>query len=212
MASETEKGLFLLGSLTLGLIVLAAPRKSWLPTSRLIDPGAASGLAQGLPQDEDSFILAAWKMVANDIQYRGYSSSLNFAEDRVQCQRCLLPQQVLKSRQANCVGKSALLTSILRNRLPPERVYAALGSVNNNGFGGHAWVNVQRSDGGWYLLETTMPVTGWRSLPSASTAYRTEAMVNDQGLVCYSPEFCLTVKESGCRCGEFIPAMFTLAS
>lgn len=58
----------------------------------------------------------------------------------------------------NCANKSFLLTSLLRNFLPPEEVFCVLGNLYNGKPGGHAWVEV-RKNGQDYVLESTQPDT-----------------------------------------------------
>lgn len=104
-----------------------------------IDPESVADIATTLPQNEDDFILAAWELVGNNIRYEGFGSHLKFSADVVYCQKCFLSRQVLKSGVGNCVSKSVLLTSLLRNRLPPERIFLAIGQLNTDHIGGHSW-------------------------------------------------------------------------
>lgn len=132
--------LILLSGATLGLIWLASRSSVQAFTlSTFIDPGSVADLAATLPPDEDAFILAAWELAGGDISYSGFGSDLKFSAYLVYCKRCFLASQVLKSGVSNCVGKSILLVSLLRNRLPPERVYLTVGQLNTDHIGGHAW-------------------------------------------------------------------------
>lgn len=175
--------------------------KAEIPLTKLFDVRAVAPLARDLPENEDDFIVSAWDEVARNIQYQPYGSILIFGPEKVHCQRCLVPQQVVTRRSGNCVAKSILLTSILRNRLAADRVYMAVGTMAPDD-GGHAWVIARRRDGIWYLLESTMPPSAWPWVPvaAAQNRYTSEAMVNDQRLVCYDPEVCVKVKVEAGQC------------
>lgn len=52
-----------------------------------------------------------------------------------------LPSETLDERAADCDGKAILLASILRNYLPPDKVFIAFGLWSQAGkLDGHAWV------------------------------------------------------------------------
>ncbi len=61
------------------------------------------------------------------------------------------PAEVLATKMADCDGRASLLASLLRQFLPAERVRVAIGELA--GYGGHAWVRVQRADGRWYIQD-----------------------------------------------------------
>jgi len=171
-----------LGSLGAGLMVWWIQSRfsdvREFPYSTFIDPEGVSSVAADLPPDEDSFILSAWELVGGGIPYERRGSDVTFVDGRVQCQACVLPLEVLKRGRANCLGKSALLVSILRNRLPASRVYMVIGTVATDGIGGHAWAVVQRP-GGWYVLEATRPPKGWVKA-SDTDIYAPSTILNDQ--------------------------------
>ena len=149
------------------------------PTSELVCPGCAAGVAASLPgADDDTFIYSAWSFVGYTIQYDLYASDITFLDSSVKCRDCEFPATTLETGNSNCVGSSALLASILRNRLPPERVMMVVGNYTRNGVGGHAWVEVLRDD--WYILEATASPQGWR-LASASPEYVPLIFFNDVG-------------------------------
>ncbi len=200
---QNQKYAFVLSSLVLSALVASRHLIQSYPASRLINPNIVAPYALSMPEDEDSFILAAWQEVSDGVQYEGYGTELYLLKDSVKCDKCLLPEFMLQQEHpnGNCVAKSFMLASLLRNRLPPDRVYVALGDVRGEG---HAWVIAQRSDGQWYNIETTVAFTGeWVPL-SEATDYHPEALMNDKTHVCYSPEFCLTVKEASCGCMEHV--------
>jgi hypothetical protein len=72
------------------------------------------------------------------------------------------PAEVMQVRKSNCVNKTFLMTSLLKNVLPKEGdVYGVMGYVTMDGIGGHAWVQVNIG-GQDYIIETTQP-----NLPAA---------------------------------------------
>ncbi len=179
--ADDQKGLLLLGVLGLGGLALwERTRYSDMMPSQLIDPGAVSALAASLPSGDDySFAMAAWGLVADNVLYEDVGSDLFFTNNHIRCDGCLTPQQVLSRGEANCVGRSALLTSLLRNRFPPERVYMALGRLNLDGVGGHAWAEL-KSDGEWYILEsTTQPTAKWLKVRDNLSTYVPQVLFND---------------------------------
>lgn len=186
------------------LLLLRGTSSRDFPLSALVNPASASYLAASLPPDEDSFILGAWDMVGTQVTYEGYGSLLQFFGNTVKCERCILPSELVKNQvpKANCVGKSALLASILRNRLPAEQVYLVLGTLDLGEPGGHAWVTVQKADDQWYILEPTRkPWTQpWQTAQSLADIYIPEAFLNDQALLCSDPEMCHIVTAGACPC------------
>ncbi|HUV51598.1 MAG TPA: transglutaminase domain-containing protein [Dehalococcoidia bacterium] len=200
--------LSLTGSLAAGLSVWwiqSRLNKGTYALDELFSPQNVADIAATLPQDEDEFILAAWDLVGRKIRYKSYGSTVQFYDSTVYCQRCLLPEQVLKKGAANCVGKSNLLVSLLRNRLPEDRVSMAIGQLAVDHVGGHAWVIVQRQNGVWYVLEATMPPPScnrnpWIPMALVSSTYIPDAFVNDIHLTCMDEEICLDVKKVSCPC------------
>lgn len=176
-----------------------------------IDPGSVADIAAQMPQGEDEFILASWNYVGSGIKYSNYGSLIKITSSAVECNRCLLATEVLKARLGNCVGKAILLTSILRNRIPPERIYMALGQYFRNypssDSEGHAWVDILRGNT-WDLMESTLPppANPWKPAEEMPQ-YVPEAFLNDQSRVCLSEELCVRVKEAECDChrGQLLP-------
>jgi len=86
------------------------------------------------------------------------------------------PAESLESRYLDCDCMAILLTSLLRNYIPPEKVFIAFGvwSIGNTQ-DGHAWVIVQAEDGTDMVLESTadyrQPLQG---------KYTLQAMFNDK--------------------------------
>ncbi len=198
----TEEKVFAAALATLGLGVVLVKVMGNLgyetfPTSALVCPACVADLAAQLPgADDDTFIQAAWAYVGDSIHYESFSSDIVFQDSSVKCKDCELPATTLKTGNSNCVGSSALLASILRNRLPPERVMMAVGNLYRNGVGGHSWVECFRA-GDWYILEATAPPQGWR-LASASPEYEPLVFFNDVEETCLSEALCVSIG----RCGH----------
>lgn len=183
-----------LGSIAAGFLVWGLTRGSsrTFPTSALVCPECLANVAQGLPEAEDDFILAAWGF-AGSLGYEPVGSHLDFLDSQVKCERCLMPSEVLARGLANCVGHAAVLTSILRNRLAPERVLMAIGELRANGVGGHAWVLTERR-GAWYVLESVSRPGPSPWLPAAlAPLYVPYILFNDAVIYCDSPQICVEV-------------------
>lgn len=66
------------------------------------------------------------------------------------------PGETLAERGADCDGKAILLCSILRNYIPPDKVYCAFGLWRAGGkTSGHMWVVTEGEDGDDRILEAT---------------------------------------------------------
>jgi len=66
------------------------------------------------------------------------------------------PQETIKAEAGDCDDKAILLCSILRNYIPPDKVYCAFGLWNiRGGTTGHMWVVVEGQDGEDRTLEAT---------------------------------------------------------
>ena len=177
-------------------------RSQTYPLYAFIDTEAVAQLAASLPQDEDEFAWQAWNMVGSQIAYSYYGSILQLVDHSVKCERCVLPQELLtmENPKGNCVAKSALLVSLLRNRFPADRVYMAVGRYAKNGkYPGHAWVETLRQDGQWYVMESTVPPTRWVPAAEVDDIYLPEAFINDQGSRCATRK-CLIVDPVACPC------------
>lgn len=165
------------------------------PTSALVCPGCVADLAAQLPgTDDDVFIQAAWDYVTSSIRYESFSSDITFQDGTIRCRDCELPPSTISSGMSNCVGSSGLLASILRNRLPQERVKVGVGNLYRNGVGGHAWVEVMRDD--WYILEATAPPRGW-VLASLATEYEPLVFFNDVEKTCLDRTLCVSIGRWG---------------
>ena len=66
------------------------------------------------------------------------------------------PGEMLTIRAGDCDDSAILLCSLLRNYIPPDKVFVAFGVWTQGGkTGGHAWVVMQDDDGGDMVLEST---------------------------------------------------------
>lgn len=69
--------------------------------------------------------------------------------------------------------------SILRNKIPADRVRIVIGELK--GVGGHAWVEYQRISGEWYVLESTYFPSKLSWLPVKDlTGYVPMVYINDK--------------------------------
>lgn len=169
-----------------------------LPLSDIVNPSSVASLAHHLSAStEEEFVVKAWRIAGEEIRYEPVGSSLVFTDHSVLCKKCLIPSAVLARGIANCVGKSALLASLMRNRIPSERVVLAIGELRTNSGGGHAWVLYKRADGDWYVLEATRPPSTWVKASSMAAVYVPEVVFNDKTYTCDNPSLCITVNAAG---------------
>ena len=180
MTEEDTKRLVLgfLGSLTAGGVIYLVTRPSSYSISQLVTPEKVAYIAAELPQGDDDFAQAALKWVSDNIQYQALGSDISFKNGSVLCRGCYTPTSVLAKGAGNCVAQSFLLTSILRNRIDADRVYATLGEVTIDGVGGHAWTSYWR-DGGWYILDPTYKEAVGKWMPASHPSYLSQVHVND---------------------------------
>ena len=163
--------------------------------SELVDPASVSPItASFISQTEDEFIMESWQFVSDNVDYSAFGSTMVFQDHSVLCELCLLPAEIVKlpDAKSNCVGMAALLTSLLRTRISPKRVYMVVGDLVRNGVGGHAWVIVDRG-GEWYLLEATGPPKGWVRFKDKLGMYVPQVFFNDVEFICGDPTYCANV-------------------
>lgn len=112
----------------------------------------------------DNFVEAAHEFVNSFTSYRGEIGDF-----------WATPEEMLAVRAGDCDDSAILLCSLLRNYIPPEKVFVAIGVWTQGGKpDGHAWVIVQNEDGGDMVLEsTTHPQNTLRG------RYTLSAMFND---------------------------------
>ena len=185
-----------------GLTVVAT-RKTYQVYSlgAFFQPQAVAQIAQQLPSGtEDDFILSAWQIVGS-MPYEAIGSDMEFANGRVYCEDCYLAPQTLERKVGNCVAKSALLASILANRIAMNRIQIVVGNYVGEHQGGHAWVELWRGSN-WYLLEATKTPSypsPWVHASSVYDSYHPEVILENSHLLRVSAE---EVQDMvGCNCG-----------
>ncbi|MBA7710841.1 hypothetical protein ES703_119789 [subsurface metagenome] len=141
--------------------------------------------------------------MAKQIRYRQFITSRVSVDGRtfVQKDAWLDPAQVIQAGVANCMNRSVLLCSLLRQTLPPEQVYTVLGNVNGDG---HAWVLVRLDQD--YILETTSPRLPSCFISADSTEIYDPVIFfndNDKG-VRYFPEKRIHEPFSDCFCVRWL--------
>jgi len=142
-------------------------------------------------------IISCWGYVAKQIRYRQFITSRVSVDGRtfVQKDAWLDPAQVIRAGVGNCMNRSVLLTSLLRQALSSEQVYTVLGNITGDG---HAWVLVRLDQD--YILETTSPNLSSCFIPASSVeAYEPVIFFQDKG-VKYFPEKSLHEPFSNCFC------------
>ena len=90
-----------------------------------------------------------------------------------------MPSVTARIKVGNCANKSFLLTSLLRQELPPAQVYCVLGNLYNGKAGGHAWVQT-RVHGTEYLVESTRADASVFVPASCAERYEAVHLFNDQ--------------------------------
>jgi transglutaminase-like putative cysteine protease len=131
-------------------------------------------LTEGMNNSIDK-ITACWKWVASQVKYVEFVRGRLWIGNKVSVQNDLWPppETTIRTRVGNCAVKSFLLASLIRNELPPDQVYCALGNLYNGKPGGHAWVSLNLA-GQEYVMESTTPTAP--PLVPASMAKRYEAV------------------------------------
>lgn len=125
-------------------------------------------------------IIACWKYVTTRIKYVKFVRGRIWISGKSAAQGDLwtLPDMTIQTRVGNCAVKSFLLTSLLRNELPPDQVYCALGNLYNGKPGGHAWVSLNPF-GQECVMEATTPSAPPMVLASIAKRYEAVHYFND---------------------------------
>lgn len=128
---------------------------SWIDPDSLEIQEKYKELTKNISGQEDK-IIAIWQYVKS-IPYTQFVSAKVNIGGRVFSQNdsWLDAGQTLQARKLNCMNKSILLVSLLRQELSADTAFICLNNVKTNGIGGHA-VGYLRL-GGDYILETTNP-------------------------------------------------------
>ncbi len=128
--------------------------------------------------------VACWSWVAREVKYTPYVRARMEIEGQVSSQEDAWLEPALTSRAlvGNCANKSFLLTSLLRNFISESHVGCTLGNLYQNGEpGGHAWVEVQGTDGR-YVMETTRDDIPPFNLAANAKIYEPVMYFNDKGV------------------------------
>jgi len=128
---------------------------SWITPDSLEVQNKYDQLTSGLSSVEDK--VKSCLRFASDIPYVQFVKvSANVAgKTFVQPDAWLSPSEAIFSPRLNCANKTFLLTSLLRQELPAENVWACLGNLNSDHQDGHGWTYIRLSKD--YILETTNP-------------------------------------------------------
>ena len=139
-------------------------------------------LTEGVTGTRDK-ILACWKWVASQVKYVRFVKGKLWINGIASVQNDLwtLPETTIRTQVGNCAVKSFLLTSLLRNALPPEQVCCALGNLYNGKAGGHAWVKLNLDDEE-FVMESTMPTAPPMVPVSAAKRYEAVHYFNDENV------------------------------
>jgi hypothetical protein len=106
--------------------------------------------------DLECRLLSCWDWVADKIKYTKFVKAKMWVNGKssVQNDYWQNPGQLIRTKIGNCVNKSILLASLVRNDLPPEQISVVLGNLHQPpGDGGHAWCRVSLDQD--YIMEST---------------------------------------------------------
>lgn len=206
-----EKDVLLVGALVAGAVVLVkvvpnlfVSGYTSFAAAAFFQPEKVADLAAGFStESEDAFVLDAWQWVGANIPYEPIGSDIEFDGAVIRCLDCYTVEQILARGKGNCVSKSALLASILLNRIAPGRIHMVIGGFSLDGVGGHAWCELDR-EGAWHLLEATSPPPKqpWTPAESVSMVYIPYAVFNPVSFQCLDNRICIRVGH--CDCGRRI--------
>lgn len=90
------------------------------------------------------------------------------------------PVETLANRGGDCDCLGILLCSILRNYIPAEKVFCAVGNWRQNGTGGHLWVVMESETEADRIIEATAS-----SSQLVKGKYELEAIFNDKYVFAY---------------------------
>lgn len=128
----------------------------------------------------ESRIINCWSWVANNVQYKPFIKASINIEGKMDHQADYWqdPGLCACTKIGNCVNKSFLLTSLLRNELGSDEVHCVLGNLYNGKVGGHAWVQVHYGNHD-YIMETTRPDVQPMVPVESATRYEAVHIFND---------------------------------
>lgn len=113
-------------------------------------------VSAGMKKLEDRMV-SSWHWVADQMKYVPFVRAKLWVggQSSTQDDYWQEPSQAIRTRIGNCVNKSMLLGSLLRNELPADQVYVVLGNLHQPPRpGGHAWVQVILNSQP-YIMEST---------------------------------------------------------
>lgn len=122
----------------------------------------------------------------------------------VQPDAWLSPAEDIFAPRLNCANKTFLLTSLLRQELPSENVWACLGNLNSDHQGAHAFGYIRLDKD--YILETTNPKVRDKFIPieAVGNLYEDVLYVSDKEIRAI-PEKRVREPFSGCyQCLPFL--------
>lgn len=151
----------------------------WL--SSFITPNALdikelhNSITKDIAETQDK-VLACWKWVADKVRYVKFVRGRLEIEGKASEQEDLwnTPSVTARVKVGNCANKAFLLTSLIRNDLPSNRVHCVLGNLYSDNPGGHAWVQIKGLDGQDLIMESTR--SDVNPLVPADTAARYDAV------------------------------------
>lgn len=154
---------------------------SWVDPDNLQIQNKYEKLTKGLYTISDK-IRACWEYV-KFIPYTPYVKAKIKINGRTYANEdvWLDPAQTMNAGELNCMNKSILLASLLRQELSDNQVYVCLNNIKTDGIGGHAvcYLNM----GSDYILETTNPnIRSPFIYAETADAYESVAFMNDSGV------------------------------
>jgi len=97
------------------------------------------------------------------------------------------PSETMRDKMGNCHDRAILLVSIARAKWPGMPIYVTIGNLK--GYGGHAWVTIDRG-GRWELIETTFPPEQVRAMRGKvmyeMPPYFPQVRFNDKDVIVYA--------------------------
>jgi len=156
----------------------------WLTSFVTPDALEVMELHREITKDIDDLgdrLTALWCWVADSVKYTKFVRGKMWLGGKVSTQDDLWVTPSVTSRimVGNCATKSFLLTSLIRNELPAERVHCVLGNLYNCKAGGHCWTQVELG-GQDYVMESTRSDVSPLVLASAADRYEAVHLFNDR--------------------------------
>ena len=119
--------------------------------------------------------------MASEVKYKQFIKGKIWIEGKSSVQDDLwnMPSVTYHVRVGNCANKAFLLTSLVRQEMPENKVYCVLGNLYNGKPGGHAWVKVILNSAD-YIMETTRSDVPSLVLAGIADRYEAVHLFNDQ--------------------------------